>query len=36
MVKAEPDRWAVVNAKQEWESVQEELRKVIEGRLAVV
>jgi dTMP kinase len=33
MVKAEPNRWVVVNAEQKWESVQEELRKVIEGRL---
>ena len=29
MVKAEPRRWAVVNAGQAWESVQEELRTVI-------
>src|SRR6266508_136830 len=33
MVKAEPNRWVVVNAGQNWESVQEELRKVIVGRL---
>ena len=33
MVKAEPNRWVVVDAEQKWESVQEELRKVIEGRL---
>ena len=33
MVKAEPSRWVVVNAEQKWDSVQEELRKVIEGRL---
>ena len=35
MVKAEPHRWVVVDAEQKWESVQEELRKVIEGRLEV-
>ena len=29
MVKAEPERWLVVNAGQEWEKVQEELRRVI-------
>ena len=33
MVKAEPGRWVVVNAEQKWESVQEELRKLIEGRI---
>ena len=33
MVKAEPSRWVVADAGQKWESVQEELRKVIEGRL---
>ncbi|MBI3152656.1 MAG: dTMP kinase [Chloroflexi bacterium] len=35
MVKAEPNRWMVVNSDQKWESVQEELRKVIIGRLKV-
>jgi len=35
MVKQEPKRWVVVDAGQKWESVQEELRKVIEGRLKV-
>jgi dTMP kinase len=34
MVKAEPDRWVVVNAEQKWEAVQDELRKVIEGRIS--
>ena len=29
MVKQEPKRWVVVNSDQKWESVQEELRKVI-------
>jgi dTMP kinase len=29
MVKAEPDRWVVVNAGQKWDEVQEELRRVI-------
>lgn len=33
MVKQEPNRWVVVNSEQKWESVQEELRKVIEGKL---
>ena len=33
MVKQEPNRWVVVDAEQQWESVQEELRKVIEERL---
>ena len=33
LVKHEPDRWVVVNAGQEWETVQEELRIVILGRL---
>jgi dTMP kinase len=33
MVKQEPNRWVVVNAGQEWESVQEELRIVILARL---
>lgn len=33
MVKAEPGRWVVVDAEQKWESVQEELRTVIEERL---
>jgi dTMP kinase len=35
MVKQEPKRWVVVNSDQKWESVQEELRKVIVGRLKV-
>jgi dTMP kinase len=35
MVKEEPNRWAVVNAEQKWESVQEALRKVIEARLQI-
>lgn len=33
MVKQEPGRWVVIDAGREWESVQEELRKVIEERL---
>ena len=33
MVKQEPDRWVVVNAGQEWETVQEELKKVVESSL---
>lgn len=34
LVKAEPNRWVVVNAEQDWESVQAELRKVILARLS--
>lgn len=33
MVKAEPNRWVVVNAEEAWQSVQEELRKLIIERL---
>lgn len=33
MVKAEPQRWVVVDAEQAWESVQAELRKVIVEKL---
>jgi dTMP kinase len=33
MVKHEPGRWAVVNAERKWDDVQEELRRVIEGRI---
>jgi dTMP kinase len=33
MVKAEPKRWALVNAGAEWRDVQEELRKVVLGKL---
>jgi dTMP kinase len=33
MVKAEPDRWIVVDANRKWDEVQEELRKAIVGRL---
>ena len=33
MVKAEPNRWVVVNAGQKWDDVQEELRRVIVDRL---
>ncbi len=33
MVKAEPNRWVVVNSGRKWDDVQEELRKVILGRL---
>ena len=34
MVKHELARWVVVDAGMEWESVQEELRKVVLGRLS--
>ena len=33
MVKAEPQRWVMVNAEQKWDAVQDELRKVIVERL---
>ena len=33
MVKQEPVRWRVVDAGREWQSVQEELRRVISSRL---
>ena len=33
MVKQEPNRWRVVDAGREWQSVQDELRRVIERRL---
>jgi len=33
MVQQEPKRWVVVDSSRKWESVQDELRKVIEGRL---
>lgn len=33
MVKAEPNRWVVVDAGQKWDDVQEELRMAILGRL---
>jgi len=33
MVQQEPKRWVVVDSSQKWETVQEELRRVIEGRL---
>ena len=33
MVKAEPERWVVVDANLKWDAVQEELRKAIVGRL---
>lgn len=34
MVKQEPDRWVVIDAGNEWNKVQEEVRLVILGRLA--
>jgi dTMP kinase len=33
MVKAEPDRWVVIDAGRKWDEVQEELRMTILGRL---
>ncbi|HJQ14950.1 MAG TPA: dTMP kinase [Anaerolineales bacterium] len=33
MVKAEPNRWVVVNAGQKWDKVHEELRRVIVQKL---
>jgi dTMP kinase len=35
MVKQEPKRWIAVNSDQKWESVQEELKRVIVNRLQV-
>jgi dTMP kinase len=35
MVKAEPDRWVVVDAEQAWENVQEELRRLILAHLSL-
>jgi dTMP kinase len=35
MVTQEPERWVVVDAGNEWEPVQEQLRSVILGRLAI-
>lgn len=35
MVKAEPDRWVVVDAGQSWEIVQDELRRVVLNKLKV-
>jgi len=36
MVKQEPERWVVIDSGQEWDAVQNELRKVIVERLSVV
>lgn len=33
MVKQEADRWVLIDANRKWESVQDDLRKVIEGKL---
>jgi dTMP kinase len=33
MVKQEPKRWVTVNSDQKWESVQEELKKIIVNKL---
>ncbi len=33
MVKAEPERWVIVNAEEPWETVQENLRIVIEAKI---
>ena len=33
MVKAEPNRWVVVDAGQKWDDVQDELRKVVVAKL---
>ena len=35
MIKAEPQRWVVVNSEQKWDDVQAELKKVIVERLNV-
>lgn len=36
MVKQEPERWVLIDAGKEWNAVQEELRRVILGRLKTV
>src|SRR5512147_752051 len=36
MVKAEPKRWVVLNAEKKWDEVQEELKKLILGKLSAV
>lgn len=36
MAKQEPGRWAVVDAGRDWQSVQEELRKVIDQKIAPI
>jgi dTMP kinase len=33
MAQAEPDRWVIVDAGREWQDVQDDLRRVILGRL---
>jgi dTMP kinase len=33
MVKAEPNRWVIVDAGQKWDNVQDELRKVVVAKL---
>lgn len=33
MVKAEPNRWVIVDAGQKWDDVQDELRKVVVAKL---
>lgn len=33
MVKAEPNRWVVINANQTWDAVQDELRIVVEAKI---
>jgi thymidylate kinase len=33
MVRQEPKRWVMIDAGREWQSVQEELRKIISNRL---
>src|SRR5512138_68119 len=35
MVKAEPNRWMVIDAGQKWDNVQDELRKVVVEKLEV-
>lgn len=33
LVKEEPDRWVTLDSSQPWDDVQEELRRLIEGRI---
>ena len=35
MVRQEPERWAVIDAGQEWDGVQEELRRVIMKNISI-
>ena len=34
LAKLEPERWVIVDASQPWEAVQDDLRRIIEKKLA--